>query len=87
VKGDSPLVSDRGDAYTVTVRDGLTIVTAERRFSLSGTRRRLREMGCSSFVADLSAETGEGRKRVLDACIRGAAIEGASEFNFDMGLV
>lgn len=87
VKGDSPLVSDRGDAYTVAVRDGLTTVTAERRFSLSGYRRRLREMGCASFVADLSAETGEGRKRVLEACIRGAAIEGTSEFNFVMGLV
>jgi putative protease len=87
VRSDSPLVSDRGDAYTVTTRDGLTTVTADRRFSLTGNRRRLREMGCSSFVADLSGETGEARKRVLDACIRGAAIDGTSEFNFTMGLV
>lgn len=87
VRSDSPVVSDRGDAYTVTTRDGLTTVTADRRFSLTARRRRLREMGCVSFVADLSAETGEERKRILDACVRGTAIEGTSEFNFTMGLV
>ncbi|NMC74057.1 MAG: hypothetical protein GYA56_06840, partial [Geobacteraceae bacterium] len=59
----------------------------DRRFSLTARRRRLREMGCVSFVADLSAETGEERKRILDACVRGTAIEGTSEFNFTMGLV
>lgn len=87
VRGDSPVMSDRGDAYTVTTRDGLTTVTADRRFSLTAHRRRLREMGCSSFVADLSGEAGEGRKRILEACIRGTAMEGTSEFNFTMGLV
>jgi len=87
VRGDSPLVSDRGDAYTVTHRDGLTSVTADRRFSITGSRRRLRDLGCTSFIADLSAEQGEGRKRILDACIRGTVLEGTSEFNFDMGLV
>ncbi len=87
VRGDSPVMSDRGDAYTVTTRDGLTSVTADRRFSITAHRRRLREMGCSSFVADLSGETGEGRKRILEACIRGTAIDGTSEFNFTMGLV
>jgi len=71
----------------VTHRDGLTSVTADRRFSISGSRRRLRDLGCTSFIADLSAEQGEGRKRILDACIRGTALEGTSEFNFDMGLV
>jgi U32 family peptidase len=81
------MVSDRGDSYTVTARDGLTTVTADRRFSLTGHRRRLRDMGCSSFVADLSGESGEARKRVLDACIRGTALDGTSEFNFSMGLV
>lgn len=87
VRGDSPLVSDRGDAYTVTHRDGLTTVTAERRFSLTGSRRRLHDLGCASFVADLSSEHGEARRRVLDACIRGSVLEGTSEFNFDIGLV
>ncbi len=87
VRSDSPVVSDRGDAYTVTTRDGLTTVTADRRFSLTAHRRRLRDMGCPSLVADLSGETGEERKRVLDACVRGTAIEGTSEFNFTMGLV
>ena len=87
VRSDSPVVSDRGDAYTVTTRDGLTTVTADRRFSLTAYRRRLRDLGCSSFTADLSGESGEERKRVLDACIRGTALDGASEFNFSMGLV
>lgn len=87
VKADAPLVSDRGDGYLVTARDGLTTIMAERRFSISGQRGRLRDQGCSSFVVDLSAETGEGRKRILDACIRGAAIDGTSEFNYSLGLV
>jgi len=87
VRSDSPVVSDRGDAYGVSSRDGITTVTAERRFCIAGSRRRLRDLGCSCFVADLSAEHGEGRKRILDACIRGNAVEGTSEFNFVMGLV
>ncbi len=82
VRNDSPLVSDRGDAYTVTTRDGLTTVTPERRFSITGYRKRLRENGCTSFIANLSGEAGETRKRLLDACIRGSIIEGTSEFNF-----
>jgi U32 family peptidase len=87
VRSDSPLVSDRGDAYTVTNRDGLTTVTADRRFAISGYRRRLRDTGCNVFIADLSGEAGEARKRVLDACLRGAAIEGTSEFNFTTELL
>jgi len=86
VRADSPVMSDRGDAYTVTARDGLTTVTADRRFAISGYRRRLRDMGCSSFEADLSLEPGDVRRLVLDACIRGMPIEGTSEFNFTMGL-
>ena len=87
VRSDSPLVSDRGDEYTVSSRDGLTTVTADRRFAISGYRKRLRDSGCGSFVADLSGETGENRKRVLDACLRGASIEETSEFNFTAELV
>lgn len=86
VRADSPVVSDRGDAYTVTTRDGLTSVTADRRFAISGHRRRLRELGCSSFEADLSLESGDGRRQVLDACMRGMGIEGTTEFNFTMWL-
>lgn len=82
VRSESPLVSDRGDAYTVTTRDGLTTVTPERRFSITGYRKKLRESGCGSFIANLSGEAAENRKRLLDACIRGSTIEGTSEFNF-----
>lgn len=87
VRNDSPVISDRDDAYTVTRRDGITTVTADRRFSITAYRGRLRGMGCSSFCADLSAEQGEERKRLLNACIGGAPMSGTSEFNFLMGLV
>jgi putative protease len=87
VKSDAPLVSDRGDAYEVTVRDGLTVVTAQQRFSLTGERRRLQEMGCGVFVLDLGGLSPQEWPRVLDAFGRGLAIPGTTPFNFDMGLV
>ncbi|MCM2357684.1 MAG: U32 family peptidase [Geobacteraceae bacterium] len=87
VKGDAPLVSDRGDGYLATVRDGLTVITPTRPFSLTGFRRRLQEMGCGSFVVDLGQLPAADWPRVLDAFARGNALEGTSEFNFQMGLV
>ena len=87
VKGDAPLVSDRGDGYTLAVKDGLSVITATRPFSLTGYRRQLQEMGCVSFVADLSQLTREEWPRVLDAYAKGAAIPETTEFNFTMGLV
>jgi putative protease len=87
VKGDAPLVSDRGDGYTVTVKDGLSVVTATRPFALTGFRKRLQEMGCGSFVVDLSQLSREEWPRVLDAFARGVGMDGTTEFNFTMGLV
>jgi len=87
VKSDSPVLSDRGDGYSVTIRDGLTVVAPERRFSLTAFRGRLQEMGCSSFVIDLTAAPQEEWPRILDAFIRGKELPGTTEFNFLMGLV
>jgi U32 family peptidase len=87
VKGDAPVVSDRGDAYTVTARDGLTVVTAGRRFSLTAFRGKLQTMGCASFVIDLTGVPREEWQQVLDAFSRGRELPGTSEFNFTMGLV
>ncbi|MBI1921175.1 MAG: DUF3656 domain-containing protein [Geobacter sp.] len=87
LKGDSQLVSDRGDIYDVAARDGLTVVTAKRPFSISHFRGRLAQAGCSSFVADLAQVPAEHRKRLIDAISRGEQIRDTSEFNFSMGLV
>ncbi len=87
VKSDAPLLSDRGEGYEVSVRDGLTVVTPTRRFSLTGFRGKLQEMGCASFVVDLSQVPQQERLRVLDAFRRSAELPGTTEFNFTMGLV
>ncbi|HEX2769397.1 MAG TPA: U32 family peptidase [Geobacteraceae bacterium] len=87
VKSDAPVLSDRGDGYTVTVKDGLTVVTPDRRFSLTAFRGRLQEMGCGSFVIDLTSVPQEKWPQILDAFSRGRELPGTMEFNFVMGLV
>ena len=87
VKSDAPVVSDRGDAYTVAVKDGLTVITPQRRFSLTAYRGRLQEMGCGSFVIDLSSAPREEWPQILDAFNWGRELPGTSDFNFVMGLV
>ncbi|HEY6007663.1 MAG TPA: DUF3656 domain-containing protein, partial [Geobacteraceae bacterium] len=87
VKSDAPIVSDRGDAYQVTVRDGLTVVTAEQRFSLTGRRGELQQLGCSGFILDLGGLPPAEWPRILGAFGRGTDIPGTSPFNFDLGLV
>ena len=87
VKADAPLVSDRGDGYLATVKDGLTVITPTKPFSLTGFKRRLQEMGCGSFVVDLCQLPPSDWPRILDACSRGNALPETSEFNFTMGLV
>jgi putative protease len=87
VKSDAPVLSDRGDGYTVTVKEGLTLVTPDRRFSLTAFRGKLQEMGCGSFVIDLTAVPREEWPQILDAFSRGRELPGTMEFNFVMGLV
>ncbi len=87
VHGDSPVVSDRGDEYMVRMQDGLTVITPARRFSLTAHRWRIQEMGCSSFILDISREPRERWKQVMAAYARGEQIPDTSEFNFTMGLM
>ncbi len=87
VKSDAPVVSDRGEAYQVEVKDGLTLVTPATMFSLTSFRGRLQEMGCASFELDLAQLPPEKWGPVLDAFGRGTALPGTTEFNFSMGLV
>lgn len=87
VRNDAPVVSDRGDGYMVGVKDGLTVVTPTRRFSLTAFRGKLQEMGCSSFVLDLTGVPQEEWPQIIDAFGRGRELAGTSEFNFVMGLV
>ncbi|QSV46827.1 DUF3656 domain-containing U32 family peptidase [Geobacter benzoatilyticus] len=87
VKGDAPLVSDRGEEYEVAVRGDLTTITPAIRFSITHFRSRLQEAGCGSFVVDLSQAPRERWRPILDAFARGEGIPETSEFNFVMGLV
>jgi putative protease len=87
VRDDSPVMSDRGEGYEVDQKDGLTVITPTTRFSLIRHRNRLLEMGCRSFVVDLSGLNREEKERVMEAVKRGEELPGTSEFNFSMGLV
>jgi putative protease len=84
----SHVQSDRGDDYRVDQRGGLTIVQAETDFSLLGRLDELRNMGCRSFIVDLShigPFSPEGKK-VLEALRRGQDVPGTSPFNYERGM-
>ena len=87
IKGEAPLTSDRGDVYSVKLKDRLTVVGAHTPFALTQYRNELRQMGCGLFVMDLSHLTAEERERGLEAYRKGLGVQGSSEFNFSAGLV
>lgn len=87
VKNDAPVLSDRGDGYRVTSKDGLTQITPTKRFSITQFRDRLQAMGCSSFIVDLSGLEKNEQERVLSAYSGGRELPGTSAFNFLQGLV
>lgn len=87
VKNDAPVLSDRGDGYRVTSRDGLTQITPTRRFSITQYRERLQNMGCSSFVIDLAGLDKNGQEQVLSAYAGNRELPDTSPFNFLQGLV
>jgi putative protease len=87
VKSDAPLLSDRGEGYRVTVRDGLTQITPLKKFSLIQFRDRLQAMGCSSFILDLSHCEKTEQEQVLAAYAAGRELPETSPFNFLQGLV
>ncbi|GFO53062.1 peptidase U32 [Geomonas sp. Red276] len=87
IKGEAPLASDRGELYPVKVKDHLTVVSAQTPFSLLQFRNELRQLGCSSFILDLTQLPPEEHTRVIEAFRKGTSIPGTSEFNYTAGLV
>jgi len=87
VRGDAPLTSDKGEGYLVKTKDHLSVVTAQTPFAITQHRNELRQMGCGSFVVDVSQLQQGERDRVLEACRKGVAIQGASSFNYAAELV
>jgi putative protease len=87
IKGEAPLASDRGDLYTVKVKDHLTVVTAHTPLALTQYRNELRQMGCGNYLLDLSHLQPEERERALEAYRKTLGVQGASEFNFTAGLM
>ena len=88
VKPDRPLLSDRGEAYRVTQRGGLTAVRPEQDFSLLGRLAELRALGCSRFLVELAHHgpfSPEGRQ-VLGALGKDQPLAGTSPFNYLLGM-
>jgi putative protease len=89
VKADRPVVSDRGEAYRVDNRTGLTIVRPEQDFSLLGHLDELQQMGCGRFVIDLShlGLSSPACAEVLSAFRRNVSLPETSTFNFFQEMV
>ena len=87
VHSNIPLHSDRGEAYSVTIRDGLQVITAATPFSLTGRHDELRRMGCGSYLIDLRQAPRESWNDIIAAFKSGRAIPGTTEFNYATELV
>lgn len=88
VRADAPVLADRGEAYRVDGRSGLTVLTAETDFSLLGRQGELQAMGCGKFVLDLThvGPFSPRGKQVLEAMRRGSGVPGTLLFNYESGL-
>jgi len=87
ISSGSPLQSDRGEGYRIRGRDGLTHISAETPFSLTGHLSELRRMGLRSFLIDLTETAPALRSEVLDAFRADRCIPGSTLFNYERGLV
>jgi putative protease len=87
VHSNIPLRSDRGEAYTVTTRDGLQTVTAATPFSLTARHNELRSRSCGSFLIDLRQAPRESWTDIIAAFKTGREIAGTTEFNYAAELV
>lgn len=88
VRPDNPVLSDRGDAYRVQQRQGLTWLNSEIDFSFIANMAELDQSGCHNFIVDLShvGPFSQRGKEVLEAVRRGYDPENISKFNYEMGL-
>ncbi len=88
LKGNAPVVSDRGDAYRVQQRQGVTSLDSLTDFSFIAEQAELESFGCRQFVVDLShlgAFSARG-KEVLEAVRRRADPPNCSKFNYRQGM-
>ncbi len=88
LKGGAPVVSDRGDAYRVQQRRGVTSLDSLTDFSFIAEQTELESFGCRHFVVDLShlgAFSARG-KEVLEAVRRRNDPPNCSKFNYRQGL-
>lgn len=88
LRGEHPVISDRGDRYRMQQRQGLSWLYSETPFSFIANRVELESYGCHGFVVDLShcgASSVQG-KQVLEAVKRGIDPGGSSKFNLESGL-
>lgn len=88
VKPERPLLSDRGDAYRVVQRGGLTSVRPEQDFSLLGHLGELRAFGCSRFLVELAhhGPFSPAGRQVLAALNRDQPLAGTAPFNYLLGM-
>ncbi len=88
VRSDNPVLSDRGDAYRVQQRQGLTWLNSETDFSFIANLPELEKAGCHRFIVDLShrGPFSQQGKQVLDAIKSGHDPQGSHKFNFERGL-
>ncbi len=88
LKGGHPVVSDRGDAYRVQQRQGVTSLDSLTDFSFLAEQSELQSFGCHNFVVDLShlgAFSARG-KEVLEAFSRRVDPSDCSKFNYRQGM-
>lgn len=88
VRPDAPVLSDRGDAYRVEARAGITQISAETDFSLLGQQNDILQLGIGRMHIDLShlGPFSPRGKAVLEAWKKGQELPGTSRFNFDQEL-
>ncbi|PLY04377.1 MAG: peptidase U32 [Desulfuromonas sp.] len=88
VRADNPVRSDRGDAFRVQQRQGLTWLNSETDFSFLAELGELEQLGCHNFILDLAhvGPFSQRGKQVLDALRRGSDPPEVSKFNYYTGL-
>jgi putative protease len=87
VHSNIPLHSDRGEAYSVSTRDGLQTITAATPFSLATRHNELRQRGCCDFLIDLRQAPRETWNDIISTFKAGRQMPGTTEFNYSAELI
>ncbi len=77
-----------GEKFEKHIKDGITIITAEKVVSLTQYREKLERFGFRKFLIDLSLENpdNEKMKLIYDSLIKSESIKGSVAFNFKREL-